>query len=641
MTIANWQTAAESGEITFSWNTGNITVMKNSLLEESAAYLKKLLNTATKNREEVAEELREYIQASIDALDGKNAFDKKRIEKYNKLLAIFADRKQTREEKVIEKLAYNKEKPERLTGVIIDSGKYCVMDKICCIRLASRPYGIKDAAGEYNISKVFGNIADFSAEIELPDAATMRKDIKLAKNNCVEFGRYHINRIGKKVTVYYDCGYNKPLVNAEYLLTFLDALPDCKAYYNPERGMMSFLYFTAGENDGIICPVKKEEEFEKEPETATEEHERVQETREEEPRPETTTTEENATADTENAETADIVKQSPAMPYNLSQIKKALAAGYSFVIVKHYVKPELSGQLRKANKVQSNGFYSIVPGEPENAVSVANDGRGYWLDYSAAKDWKFDGDIITRYSRGNAILEISFNLSYSAQQAAQKEPEEPEITEEEKRAVIVSRLSAVAAAVSISDLDGNILSCIIRQFKRGYITEEEAIKLLLFPVSAVNKYALALPEYIEPENAQETEEPETAGNMAAWYNPQQETPAEVIGNIAAIYRETATGDATIDADIMPENSADIDAGNACGRLSPDIEARPSGITAEVAGSLPRDPSRANSPGDAPTAVYVPVPVLRLLQVSAACPARSDSSFCDLSALFCSRCPRPP
>ena len=41
--------------ITFSWYTGSITVYKELLLNESAAYLKKLLNTADKNREEVSE----------------------------------------------------------------------------------------------------------------------------------------------------------------------------------------------------------------------------------------------------------------------------------------------------------------------------------------------------------------------------------------------------------------------------------------------------------------------------------------------------------------------------------------------------------------------------------------------------------
>ena len=62
--------------ITFSWYTGSITVYKELLLNESAAYLKKLLNTADKNREEVSEELKNYIQEEIDSLDPKSVIDK-------------------------------------------------------------------------------------------------------------------------------------------------------------------------------------------------------------------------------------------------------------------------------------------------------------------------------------------------------------------------------------------------------------------------------------------------------------------------------------------------------------------------------------------------------------------------------------
>ena len=90
--------------ITFSWYTGSITVYKELLLNESAAYLKKLLNTADKNREEVSEELKNYIQDEIAALDPKSAIDKKRIEKYNKLLSVFAERKQTKEEKANDRI---------------------------------------------------------------------------------------------------------------------------------------------------------------------------------------------------------------------------------------------------------------------------------------------------------------------------------------------------------------------------------------------------------------------------------------------------------------------------------------------------------------------------------------------------------
>lgn len=619
-----WKKLAESEDtIVFTWYTGSITVLKKSLLDESAAYLKKLLKTAEKNRTEVSEELQAFIQENIDALDSKNCFDKKKIEKYSKLLDVFADRKQTREEKALSNIVKNNTIREELQGVFYNAGKYCVMDSYCCIRTASRPYGIRDAKTAYDVnSKVFTNISGYTEELELPRAADIRKDVKIAKNSNISFDKYRVERTGRNTRVYYYFGYNKPMVNTEYLLTIIDALPDCKVYYNPVIGKKSFLYFVAGENDGILLPVKKEQEFE----NAPEELEHVQETRREEPRPETTATEENETESVETAETADNL-QSPVMPRNLSQIKKAIAAGYAFKIIKHYIKPELSGQLRKANKIQTNGFYSIVPGEPENPVSLANSGRGYWLDYDAAKNWKFDGDIITRFSRNSVIFEITFNLSYKAQQETATEPEEPEQTEEERRAVIVSRLSAIAAAVSVSENDSNMLDGIIRQFRRGFITEEEAKKLLLFPVSAVNYYALALPEYREPDIIAEPEEQETAGDATAWYNPQQETAAEIIKSIAAGYQEPITGDAET-VNNVSGNAAEIAAGKTAANAG------------SIAGSVAADPP-CRVPGAVPVAVFVPAPVLRFLNDFSSCSARPDSSFCALSVADEQEYPRPP
>lgn len=251
--------------ITFSWYTGSITVYKELLLNESAAYLKKLLNTADKNREEVSEELKNYIQEEIDALDPKSVIDKKRIEKYNKLLSVFADRKQTREEKAIAKIINLNDTREDYKGIFYNSGKYCAINGYTAIRLSFRPYGIADAKKDFDINKAIGDIRKYSAELTIPAASIIRKDVKIAKNG-VSFDKYHIEKYGRDIRVLYDCGYNKPLVNTEYLLMILDALPDCKVFYDPERGYKSPLYIVSGENDGILLPVKKEQEFEEAPE---------------------------------------------------------------------------------------------------------------------------------------------------------------------------------------------------------------------------------------------------------------------------------------------------------------------------------------------------------------------------------------
>ena len=94
---------------------------------------------------------------------------------------------------------------------------------------------------------------------------------------------------------------------------------------------------------------------------------------------------------------------------NLAQMKKAINNGLGFVIVEHYIKPELTGQRRKPNVVQTNGFYSIVPGEPGNFVSKANEGKGFWFSYGKAKDWIFSEDGTCKYSpNGKLIWKIRF-----------------------------------------------------------------------------------------------------------------------------------------------------------------------------------------------------------------------------------------
>ena len=510
--------------ITFSWYTGSITVYKELLLNESAAYLKKLLNTADKNREEVSEELKNYIQEEIDSLDPKSVIDKKRIEKYNKLLSVFAERKQTREEKAIAKIIDLNDTRVDYKGIFYNSGKYCAINGYTAIRLSSRPYGIADAKKDFDINKAIGDTRKYSAELTIPAASTIRKDVKIAKNG-VSFDKYHIEKCGRNIKVLYDCGYNKPLVNTEYLLMILDALPDCKVFYDPGRGYKSPLYIVSGENDGILLPVKKEQEYEEKPEEEEEE---------------------------------------------------------------------------------------VIPAQEENAVESADN--------------------------------VNNNTT-------------PEETEEQayfrERELVVKHLSSIAAAVIVSENDNNILRLIVRQYKRGFITEEEAIKLLLFPVSVTNKYALALPPHIEqeetitdPENAIEPEKqieqeaqaiPEPEKTAAAWYNPREETVEKTVLTIAAAFTDTAKENAKTVCNISAESLG----GSAAGSLSKDSLPR-------QPGSIPRPPASRVEP----YTVYVQLPVLRVLRVlwpPVDCSALSISvlgslsnlSVCSASALNYRMHPRPP
>lgn len=74
---------------------------------------------------------------------------------------------------------------------------------------------------------------------------------------------------------------------------------------------------------------------------------------------------------------------------NLSQLKKALASGHDFKIIEHFVRPECNGQIRSVNKMQTNGFYSVVKNDPDNRYSKANRGFGSWCEFGKAAEWLF------------------------------------------------------------------------------------------------------------------------------------------------------------------------------------------------------------------------------------------------------------
>ena len=104
---------------------------------------------------------------------------------------------------------------------------------------------------------------------------------------------------------------------------------------------------------------------------------------------------------------------------NLSQLRKTISAKTPFTIVKHYIHPEFDGQIRVPNVVQTNGFYSVIKGDPEHFISKSNCGKGYWLGYGKASDWTFDNEVCTLYnhlSNGESITvwQIKFEANLTA-----------------------------------------------------------------------------------------------------------------------------------------------------------------------------------------------------------------------------------
>ena len=82
---------------------------------------------------------------------------------------------------------------------------------------------------------------------------------------------------------------------------------------------------------------------------------------------------------------------------NLSQLKRAVNEGHSFVILKHHLKPQFTGQWRKPSVIQTNGFYSVVADDPNHEVSNYNGGKGSWFPYGKASDWEFADGVCKSY----------------------------------------------------------------------------------------------------------------------------------------------------------------------------------------------------------------------------------------------------
>ena len=81
---------------------------------------------------------------------------------------------------------------------------------------------------------------------------------------------------------------------------------------------------------------------------------------------------------------------------NLAQLKRVVQEKKEFVIKEHR-KEGFIGQKRTPNIIRSNGFYSIVTGQPEDKVSLANDGKGSWIEYGKASQWEFRDGLCSMY----------------------------------------------------------------------------------------------------------------------------------------------------------------------------------------------------------------------------------------------------
>ena len=94
---------------------------------------------------------------------------------------------------------------------------------------------------------------------------------------------------------------------------------------------------------------------------------------------------------------------------NFADLKRAIQAKTPFLIVEHYTRPEFSQKIRIPTVVLSRGFYSIVKDSPDATETLANNGKGIWMEFGKAGDWTFDGEFCEMSFQGRKIYKILFS----------------------------------------------------------------------------------------------------------------------------------------------------------------------------------------------------------------------------------------
>lgn len=81
---------------------------------------------------------------------------------------------------------------------------------------------------------------------------------------------------------------------------------------------------------------------------------------------------------------------------NLAQLKRVLNDHPRLEIIGH-CRPECIGQIRRVTLANTQGFYSIVDGQPEHKISQGNNGLGAILFWGKAASWCFEGTTCRVY----------------------------------------------------------------------------------------------------------------------------------------------------------------------------------------------------------------------------------------------------
>lgn len=153
-----------------------------------------------------------------------------------------------------------KHSPKEVTHYVqeYDDGTQCVMDAYRAVKFSAKnklplepmPESIRKCNNLYPIDKCIPRNNNY--EVELPSISDLKSYIKIKKAEKKVFKSPNCRTV-----VMYDFGEGLPLVDAEYLLDIMECLPGARSYLNGDNKERANIYFTDGENEGVLCPCKK------------------------------------------------------------------------------------------------------------------------------------------------------------------------------------------------------------------------------------------------------------------------------------------------------------------------------------------------------------------------------------------------
>ena len=140
--------------------------------------------------------------------------------------------------------AANKGYRDACKGAWIANGKQIVTDCYRALRF-NTPLelpALPDSLDPINIEQIFSGVYTNSNEYPLPSIGELKTFITMEKTKHYREG------------IQYNIGDDYPLVNAEYLLSMISGLKNCKAYY--ENAVMP-IYFKGDNGDGLLTPIRR------------------------------------------------------------------------------------------------------------------------------------------------------------------------------------------------------------------------------------------------------------------------------------------------------------------------------------------------------------------------------------------------